>query len=100
MKKHIIAGTALAIGLFGAFSASAAEACDKCIEKQALQQFNQETSGLTATLKAKILELRGLYGYESVDIHKVNQLEAEIKELKDRIDLSATKLGIPPCSRG
>ncbi len=98
----MIVGIALAMGILsvGAISASAADTCGKCADNQAIQQFNQETDSVTSTLKAKDLELRALYGYDSIDIHKVNALEAEIKELKDKINASATKIGIPACSRG
>lgn len=101
MKKNIIIGMALALGILsvGALTASAADTCGKCADSQALQQYQQETGTLKSTLKAKDLELRGLYGYDSIDIHKVNVLEAEIKELKDKINVSATKLNIPACSR-
>ncbi len=98
----MIVGIALAMGILsvGAISASAADTCGKCADNQAIQQFNQETDSVTSTLKAKDLELRALYGYDSIDIHKVNALEAEIKELKDKINASATKFGISACSRG
>jgi len=102
MKKNMIVGIALAMGILsvGAISASAADTCGKCADNQAIQQFKQETDSLTSTLKTKDLELRALYGYDSIDIHKVNALETEIKELKDKINASATKFGIPACSRG
>ena len=101
MKKNMIIGLALALGILsvGALSASAADTCGKCADKQAVQQFSQETDSLSATLKAKDLELRGLYGYDSIDIHKVNALEEEIKELKNKINAAAVKYGIPACSR-
>jgi peptidoglycan hydrolase CwlO-like protein len=101
MKKNMIIGMALALGILsvGALSASAADACGKCADKQAIQQFSQETESLTSTLKAKDLELRALYGYDGMDTHKVSALEAEIKELKDKINATATKYGITACSR-
>lgn len=101
MKKNMIIGMALALGMVsvGALSASAADTCGKCADNQALQQFQQETGSLTSTLKAKDLELRALYGYDGIDIHKVNALEAEIKDLKNQINTSAAKYKIPPCSR-
>ena len=101
MKKNTIIGMALALGILsvGAFTASAADTCGKCADNQAIQQFHQETDPLSATLKAKDLELRGLYGYDGIDIRKVDELEAEIKELKVKINASATKLNIPACSR-
>jgi len=100
MKKNIIRTTVI-LGLltFGALSASAAEACDKCTEKQVLQQFSQETADLTTALKVKNFQLRELYSYDGLDVHKVNQLEEEIKDLKEKINLSANKLGVSPCNR-
>lgn len=101
MKKNMIIGMAMALGILsvGALSASAADTCGKCADKQAVEQFSQETKDLTSTLKAKDLELRALNGYDSYDTRKASELEAEIKELKDKINASATKLGIPACSR-
>jgi peptidoglycan hydrolase CwlO-like protein len=101
MKKNMIIGMALAFGILsvGALSASAADTSGKCADKQAIQQFSHETDSLTSTLKAKDLELRGLYTYDSIDIRKADALEAEIKELKDKINAAATKYGIPACSR-
>ncbi len=101
MKKNMIVGIAMAMGILsvGAISASAAGSCGKCADKQAVQQFTQETDALTTTLKAKDLELRGLYGYDGLDAHEVNRLEVEIKGLKDKINASASKHSIPACSR-
>lgn len=101
MKKNTIIGMALALGILsvGAFTASAADTCGKCADSQALQQYQQETGTLSTTLKAKDLELRELNGYDSYDTRKASELEAEIKELKDKINASATKYKIPPCSR-
>ncbi len=101
MKKKMIVGIALAMGILsaGAISASAADTCGKCTDKQSLQQFTQETDVLSSTLKAKDLELRGLYGFDSFDTRKATELESEIKDLKDKINASATKYGIPACSR-
>ncbi len=101
MKKNMIVGIALAMGILsvGALSASAAETCGKCAEQQAIQQFTQETAPLNNTLKAKDLELREQNLYDSIDIRKVSALESEMKELKDKINAAADKLGIPACSR-
>jgi len=101
MKKHKIVGIVMAMGILtmGAISASAADACGKCTDKQAVQQFTQETSALTGALKAKDSELRELYSYDSIDMHKVNSLERDIKELKDQINAAAQKHDIHACSR-
>ncbi|MBI5655643.1 MAG: hypothetical protein HZC44_01995 [Geobacter sp.] len=102
MKKNMIVGLALAMGILsvGAISASAATSCcgnGNCADKQVVQQFTQETSALSSTVKAKDLELRGLYGYEGFDIRKADELEAEIKDLKGKIKVVADKYGISSC---
>ena len=101
MKKNMIIGIALAMGILsvGAVSASAAEGCGRCTDKLALQKFTQETEVISSTLKAKELELRGLYTYDGIDANSVNRLESEIQELKERISASATSHGISACSR-
>lgn len=102
MKKKMIVGIALAMGILsvGAISASAAGSCcndGKCTDKQIVQQFTLETATLSSTLKAKDIELRELYGYDAVDVRKVNELEAELKELKGKIKVVAEKYGILSC---
>lgn len=102
MNKQMIVGIALAMGILsvGAISASAAGSCcndGKCTDKQVVQQFTQETAALSSALKAKDIELRELYGYDGIDIRKVNELEAELKELKGKIKVVAEKYGIPSC---
>jgi peptidoglycan hydrolase CwlO-like protein len=102
MKKQIIIGIAMAMGVLSvsALSASAADSCGKCADAQAVQQFTQETASLTSLLKAKDIELREQFAYDSIDTRKVSALEEEIKELKNEIDAAAKKYGIPACSRG
>ena len=104
MKKNIIVAT-LAIGILsvGALSASAADSCCKdgtCADKQKVQQFQKGTSTLTSALNAKNFELRELYGYDSIDLRKISQLEAEIANLKNQIKLVAEKDGIRTCCLG
>lgn len=101
MKRNILAGMALALGIlsFGALSASAADSCGKCADEKAVQQFSQETAGLTSALKAKDLELRKQYTFNNIDINEINALEKEIKELNAKINAAAQKYGIPACSR-
>jgi peptidoglycan hydrolase CwlO-like protein len=105
MKKNMVVGIALAMGMLsvGAISASAAGSCcidGKCTDKQVVQQFLQETAGLGSALKAKDLELREVYGYDSIDIRKVNELEVEIKELKGKIKVVGEKYDIKSCCLG
>jgi|GEM_PF-1163631 len=101
MKKNLIIGTILALGMLSmsALTASAADTCGKCADSQAVRQFHQATDTLASALKTKDLELRSLYAYDSVDIHAVDALEAEIKELKNEINASAAKFNLPSCSR-
>lgn len=105
MKKNMIVGMALVMGILsvGALSASAAEPCcnsGKCADKEAVQKFTQEAAPLSSALKAKDIELRQLYGYDGIDLRKADGLEAEIKELKGRIGVIAKKYGVPGCCLG
>jgi hypothetical protein len=101
MKKNMIVGIALAMGLLsaGAISASAADSCGKCAGEEKIRQFKQDTAELSSALKAKDIELREQYTYNSIDTHKVGALEAEVKDIKDKINAAAQKYGIPACSR-
>ena len=100
MKKHMVVGIAMAMGILtmGAVSASAADICGKCTDNQSVQQFTQETAALSGTLQAKDNELREQYASDSIDIRKVNSLESEIKALKHQINAAAHRLDIHTCS--
>lgn len=102
MKKNIIVGIAMAMGILsvGVVAASASESCcagGKCADKQVVQQFKQETALLADVLKSKDVELRELYGYEGIDLRRVDELEAQIKELKGKIKVVADKFAVPDC---
>jgi peptidoglycan hydrolase CwlO-like protein len=101
MKKNVIVGITLALGMLsvGALSASAADTCGKCADQQAVMQFQQETDTLARELKTKNIELRELYGFEGIDLSRVGTLETEIKNLKTKINASASKYRIPACSQ-
>lgn len=105
MKKQMIVGMALVMGILsvGALSASAAESCcksGKCVDEDVVQKFTQETATLSSALKVKDIELRELYGYEGFDTRKAGGLEAEIKELKGQIRVIAERCGMPDCCLG
>lgn len=106
MKKRIVVGIALALGILsmGAVSASAAPSCcdgsKRCADKQVVGKFEQENAGTASALKAKELELRGLYVYDSIDPHRMADLEDQIKELKTQLNQEAKKSGILPCCLG
>ena len=102
MKKKMIVGIAMAMGMLsvGAVSASAGGSCcndGKCADKQVVQQFTQDTAELSSALKAKDIELREQYSYDGINMNKVNDLAAELKELKGRIKVAAEKQGLPAC---
>ena len=88
---------------FGALSASAAESFGYAFDKQDVQQFTQETAALTSALKTKEIELsvQNLYTISEAsrnagpDYGKINALESEIKELKNKINAAAQKYGVP-----
>jgi len=102
MKKTMIAGLALAMGLLtvGSGVASAAGSCCndvKCHDTQAVQQFTRDTADLISALAGKDLELRQQFAYDSFDLDKIGRLEAEIKEMKGQIRHAAEKYNIPSC---
>lgn len=101
MNRNRIAGIVAAIGLvtIGAVSASAAETACSCAEKQAVQQYRQDSGSLTSALQAKETELRELYLRETVDLATADRIEGELRELKGKIGTIAEKYGIPACSR-
>jgi hypothetical protein len=72
MKKKLIVGIAMAVGMlsFGVLSASAAGSdpnVASCAGKHAYQQFNRETAGLISMLKAKEIELQEQNAYREWD---------------------------------
>lgn len=101
MKRKIITGIAMAVGILsaGVLSASAAESCGNCDDKQSVQQFTQETAELTRAFNTKESELREQYSFDSIDITKVSTLETELKEIKNKINAAAQKYEISACRR-
>lgn len=98
MKRKLIVVMAMGMLSIGALSASAADACEACADKQTVRQFTQETAALAAVLQAKERELRMEISYERIDTNKTRVLEAELKELKDKINAVASRYGLPACS--
>ena len=107
MKKNLITSIAVVVGmvLFSAVFATAGEILGDCRDKQAVQQFKQETAALTSALETKEDELGDEYIYtiseasklSGPDYRKINVLESEIKELKNKIDAAAKKYGVQAC---
>lgn len=105
MKKQLIVGTALALGILsiGALSASATTTCcngSKCADQQAVQQFTRESAALTDALRAKNIELREQNSLEGIDPGKISTLEAELNALQEKLEVVAEKFGIKPCCLG
>lgn len=99
MKRNMVVGIAMALGIIstGTVTSFASEFYSKCADKQAVEQFRYETNGLVSKVKQKDLELRELNAYDGIDINKVNALEADIKDLKEKINASANKYGVYSC---
>ncbi|KAB0671168.1 hypothetical protein F6V30_00825 [Oryzomonas sagensis] len=106
MKRNIVMGIAIALGVLstgvvGASAATTTSCCNEgvCFDKSSARQYQQETAPLSDAVRAKEMELSQLLGYDST-ITEVRQLEAEIKDLKDRIAAVAKKYDIQDCCRG
>ena len=100
----------MVLGTFsiGAVSASASDyLVANSVDQQAYKQFTSETSAVKAAIKAKEAELNEQYAYnglesgthDGIDVAKINKLEAEIKELKDKLYASAQKHNLTIYSR-
>jgi hypothetical protein len=101
MKKKMIIGMAMALGLLstGAVTASAAEPCGNCADSQALRQYRLERDSLNSSLKARESELHGLYAAEGIDMQRADALATEISRIKGDIAAAADRHKIPSCGR-
>lgn len=70
----------------------------KVVPTETLNKFRQHTAGLREQLKAKDLELRGLYAYDGLDTRRVAELEGDIKEIKAKIRSVAASMNLEPCN--
>ena len=104
MKKNMVVGIAMAVGIlsFGALSAFADGSdsnLDYCYGNQANHQFNKESAGLVSQIKEKKSELKDLlYTDASYDINKANKLEKDVKQLEGKINTTAHMHGMESCS--
>ena len=98
MKRNVVAGLALALGLLSLNPvASSAAETSNCAKKAAMQEFARETAPLAQSLKAKELELRKQHAYEGVALIDLSRLEAEIKDLQNQMRSVAQQKGLEPC---
>jgi len=70
----------------------------KAISADTLNKFRQHTVDLREQLKAKDLELRGLYAHDGIDMRRVDELEGDIKEIKAKISSVAASMNLEPCN--
>jgi len=100
MKNNVMAlllvAAILAFG--GVAFAETGQASVKTISADALNKFRQHTVDLREQLKAKDLELRGLYAYDGIDMRRVDELEGDIKEIKAKIRSVAASMNLEPCN--
>jgi len=73
---------------------------DPCVSASAetVKQFRQNTSDLRGQLSVKELELRQEYSYEGIDMRRIEVIEGEIREIRDKIKTAARKLSLEPGS--
>lgn len=88
-----------AILSFGSVAfAETGQASVKAISADTLNKFRQQTVDLREQLKAKDLELRGLYAYDGIDMRRVDELEGDIKEIKAKLRSVAVSMNLEPCN--
>ena len=100
MKNKVMA-LVLVVAVLAIGSAAFAETGQvnvKAINADALNKFRQHTVDLREQLKAKDLELRGLYAYDGIDMRRVDELEGDIKEIKAKIRSVAASMNLEPCN--
>lgn len=98
MKRNVVAGFALALGLLS-LNPVASFAADRsnCAKQAAMQEFAKETAPLAQSLRAKELELRKQHAYEGVALIDFSQLQAEVKDLQSQMRSAARDKGLEPC---
>lgn len=100
MKNKIMASILVtAVLAFGGVAlAETGQTNVKAISADTLTKFRQQTVDLREQLKAKDLELRGLYAYDGIDMRRVDELEGDIKEIKTKIRSVAASMNLEPCN--
>ncbi|GLI39538.1 hypothetical protein KI811_16000 [Geobacter hydrogenophilus] len=68
------------------------------VNAETVKQFRQNTATLREQLSAKNLELRQQYGYDGLNTSRIDELEGQLRELKEKIKAEARKLNIEPGS--
>lgn len=100
MRKNILAFVVVAsiLALNGAVYAEDGQAGVKTVNAESLNKFRQNTTALREHLKAKDLELRRLNGDETIDVRRADELEADIRGIKEKIRSVAANLNLEVCN--
>ncbi len=68
------------------------------VSAETVKQFRQNTVTLRDQLSAKELELRQEYGYDGINMRRIDELEGETRAIKEKIKSVARDLKIEPGS--
>lgn len=100
MRKNILAFVvvAMVLALSGAVYAEDGQASVKVINAESLNKFRQNTADLREQLKAKDLELRRLNGDEAIDVRRADELEADIRGIKEKLRSVAASMNLEVCN--
>lgn len=102
MNRKKIMGAFVAMGILTAGMAYAAgcDMCGKdagCNHDQSVKTYQEATQTLRGEAKAKELALRQEYSFDRISMHRVDELERELKGLKKQLRAEAGKYGVPAC---
>lgn len=101
MRNRLVTAFVVAVSVaFGSVAYAGDALINPCVSVNAetVKQFRQNTATLKEQLAAKDLELRNEYGYEGINMRRVDELEGEIRAIKENIKGVARNLNIEPGS--
>lgn len=95
MKHRIVIAIVVAVSVAASGVAFAGDALlNPCVPVSAetVKQFRQNTASLKEKLSGKELELRQEYSYEGINMRRIDELEGEIRAIKEKIKSVARDL--------
>lgn len=100
MRKNILAFVvvAMVLALNGLVYAEDGQASVNVINTESLNKFRQNTADLREQLKAKDLELRKLNSDEAIDVRRADELEADIRGIKEKLRSVAVSMNLEVCN--
>lgn len=100
MRSNIsaIVVVTVVLALSGTVYAEDGQASVKAVHAESLNKLRQSTTDLRAQLKSKDLELRSLNGNETIDVRRADELEADIKGIKEKIRSVAASMNLEVCN--